>query len=110
MSGGKLELRPEHLEAVSNKQILTRMLSNLLGIYSSSDHRRALSAIERILLINPDSTSHVRDRGLLLATVGDQTNAMAELERYLELASNAPDADTIREQIKSIRQSQARLN
>ncbi len=110
MSGGKLELRPEHLEAVSNKQILTRMLSNLLGIYSASDHRRALAAIEHILLINPDSTPHIRDRGLLLAAAGDRTNAIAELERYLELASNAPDADTIREQIKTIRQSQARLN
>ncbi len=110
MSGGKLELRPEHLEAVTNKQILTRMLSNLLGIYSASDHRRALAAIDLILLINPDSTPHIRDRGLLLATVGDRTEAIRELDRYLELAPNAPDADPIREQIKSIRQSQARLN
>jgi regulator of sirC expression with transglutaminase-like and TPR domain len=110
ISGRKLELRPEHLEAVTNKQILTRMLSNLLGVYSASDHRRALAAIERILLINPGSTPHIRDRGLLLAAVSDRTAAIAELERYLELAVNAPDADVIREQIKSIRQSQARLN
>ena len=110
MSGGKLELQPEHLEAVTNKQILTRMLSNLLGVYSASDHRRALSAVERILLINPDSAPHIRDRGLLLAKVGDRTNAIAELERYLGLTPNAPDAEAIREQIKSIRQSQARFN
>lgn len=110
MSGGKLDLRPEHLEAVTRKQILTRMLSNLLGVHSASDHRRALAAIDRILLINPGSAPHIRDRGLLLATVGDRTDAIRELERYLELASNAPDAHAIREQIKSIRQSQARLN
>jgi regulator of sirC expression with transglutaminase-like and TPR domain len=110
MSGGKLELRPEHLEAVTNKQILTRVLSNLLGVYSASDHRRALAAIERILLIAPGSAPHIRDRGLLLAAVGDRTDAIRELERYLELASNAPDADAIREQMRSIRQSQARLN
>lgn len=110
MSGGKLKLRPEHLEAVTNKQILARMLSNLLGVYSASDRRRALAAIDRILLIDPDSTPHIRDRGLLLAMIGDRTAAIAELERYLELALNAPDADTIREQMKSIRQSQARLN
>ena len=110
MSGGKLELRPEHLEAVTNRQILTRMLSNLLGVYSASDRRRALAAIDRILLINPGSTPHIRDRGLLLAAVGDRTPAIVELERYLELAPDAPDADIIREQIKSIRQSQARLN
>src|SRR6185295_6232249 len=98
------------LEAVTNKQILTRMLSNLVGIYSAGDPRRALSAIERILLINPDSAAHIRDRGLLLASVGDRASAIAELERYLELVPAASDAQTIREQIKSIRQSQARLN
>jgi regulator of sirC expression with transglutaminase-like and TPR domain len=110
MSGGRLELRPEHLEAVTKKQILTRMLSNLLGVYSASDHRRALAAIEHILLINPDSMPHVRDRGLLLAQVGDRTGAIAQLERYVETALDAPDADAIREQIKSLFQSQARLN
>ncbi len=110
MSEGKLELRPEHLEAVTTKQILTRMLSNILGVYAPSDHRRALAAIDRILLINPASPAHIRDRGLLLAEVGDRTDAIRALERYLDVALDAPDADTIREQIKSIRQSQARLN
>jgi regulator of sirC expression with transglutaminase-like and TPR domain len=110
MSGGRVEIKPEHLEPVSNKQILTRMLSNLLGIYAASDRRRALAAIERILLINPDSTHHIRDRGLLLAAVGDSANAIAELERYLALAPEAADADAIREQIKSIKQNLARLN
>jgi len=110
MSGGKLELQPAHLEAISNKQILSRMLSNLLGIYSTNDHRRALSVTDRLLLINPNSTEHIRNRGLLLGQVGDRKNAIAELERYLELLPEAPDADTVREQIRGIRQRQARLN
>jgi regulator of sirC expression with transglutaminase-like and TPR domain len=110
MSDGKLELQSSHLEAVSNKQILTRMLSNLLGIYSASDYRRALSVIDRLLLINPESAAHMRDRGLLLAKVGDRKNAIAELERYLAQMPEAPDSDMIREQIRSIRRSQARLN
>jgi len=110
LSKGKLELQPAHLASVTRKQTLTRMLSNLLGIYSASDHRRALAAIERILLINPNSPPHVRDRGLLLAAVGDSASAIKELERYLKLVSNAPDSNTIREQLKSIRQKRARLN
>lgn len=110
MSGGKMELKPEHLAPVTAKQILTRMLSNLLGIYSANDHARALGAIERILLITPDSAPHIRDRGLLLARLGDRVNAIASLERYLELARDAADADSVREQIKSIRQLQARWN
>jgi regulator of sirC expression with transglutaminase-like and TPR domain len=110
MSGGKVDLRGEHLEPVTNKQILTRMLSNLLGIYSNTDRGRALAAIERILLINPDSKSHIRDRGLLLAAVGNATSAITELERYLALVPQAADSDAIREQLRSIRQSRAKLN
>ena len=110
MSDGKVDLKPEHIESVGNKQILTRLLSNLLAIYSTSDHSRALAAIERILLINPDSTPHIRDRGLLLAVAGDSVNAITELERYLAHAPRAADIDVIREQIKSIKRKLARLN
>ncbi|HKS41601.1 MAG TPA: tetratricopeptide repeat protein [Blastocatellia bacterium] len=110
MSNGKFALRPEHLAAVTKKQILARMLANLLGIYSSSDNHRALAVIERLMIINPDSPQHVRDYGLLLAATGDTSNSIEELERYLALLPDAPDRKTIREQIKAIRQSQARLN
>jgi len=110
VSGGKLELRAEHLAPVTKKQILSRILSNLLGIYSAGDHPRALAAIEQILLIDPDSAQHIRDRGLLLNRVGDRSGAIAELERYLSLNPDAPDAESVRGEIKSIRQSQARLN
>jgi regulator of sirC expression with transglutaminase-like and TPR domain len=110
LSGGRLTLKPEHMAAVTKKEMLARMLTNLMGVYAAGDHRRALAAIERILLINPDSPPHVRDRGLLLATLGRTTGAIAELERYLTLAPDAPDASSIREQINTVRQSQARLN
>lgn len=109
-TGGALELDPEHLVAVSSKQILTRMLSNLLGVYGATDQRRALAAIDRILLLAPDSIKHVRDRGLLLAELGATGKAIEELGRYLELAPAARDAEAIREQITSIRKSKARLN
>jgi len=110
VSADRVELRNEHLNAVGNKQILTRMLSNLVGIYSTTDRRRALAAIERVLLINPGSTPHIRDRGLLLASVGDSATAIIELEKYLTAAPQAADCDVIRGQIKSIRQNQAKLN
>ncbi|MFP5263970.1 MAG: SirB1 family protein [Blastocatellia bacterium] len=110
LSGGRLALKPEHMAAVTKKEMLARMLTNLMGVYAAGDHRRALAAIERILLINPDSPPHVRDRGLLLATLGRTTGAIAELKRYLTLAPDAPDASSIREQINTVRQSQARLN
>jgi regulator of sirC expression with transglutaminase-like and TPR domain len=109
-TGGALELEPEHLLAVTNKQILTRMLSNVLGIYGVTDRRRAVAAIDRILLMNPDSIKHVRDRGFLLAGLGETINAIKALERYLELAPDAPDSEAIRAQINSLRKSRAQLN
>jgi len=110
MTSGKEELQAEHLESVSNKRILARILLNLLGIYQAGDPRRALATIERLLLINPNYAPHVRLRGMLLASVGDQTGAIAELERYLMLVPEAEDFDAIKEQIQSIHLNRARLN
>jgi regulator of sirC expression with transglutaminase-like and TPR domain len=110
VTGGRAELRSEYLAAATTKQILTRTLSNLLGIYSKGDHRRALGVIELILLINPDSPAHVRDRGLLLASLGEIDEALDELERYLTLSTKAIDADLIREQIRVVKQKQAKRN
>lgn len=110
ITGGQEELRPEHLESVSNKRILARILLNLLGIYKAGDPRRALATIERLLLINPNYAPHVRLRGTLLASVGDETGAIAELERYLMLVPDAEDFDAIKEQIRSIHLNRARLN
>jgi regulator of sirC expression with transglutaminase-like and TPR domain len=111
MSGGRIKLDPAHLGAVTNKQILTRMLSNLLSIYAgASDHSRALWVVERILILMPDSASHIRDRGLLLAALGDHKEAAAELEHYLELQPQAADRESVRKQINAIREGQAKLN
>jgi regulator of sirC expression with transglutaminase-like and TPR domain len=111
VTAGRVKLDPNHLLAVTKKQLLTRMLSNLLGIYATgNDYSRALAAIERILIINPESASYTRDYGLLLAAVGRRTDALDQLHKYLSLAPDASDLDTVREQIKSIRKSQAKWN
>jgi regulator of sirC expression with transglutaminase-like and TPR domain len=110
VTGGRAELSAEHLAPATTRQILARMLSNLLSIYSKGDHRRALGVIDQMLLITPNSPPHLRDRGLLLASLGDTHGAIDELERYLALLPDAPDAGLIQEQIKLIKQKQARWN
>jgi regulator of sirC expression with transglutaminase-like and TPR domain len=119
MSGGALELRASHLLPVTNRQILTRMLSNILNIYLGNygggtgrhtDYARALQAMEMVLLLNPDSTAHIRDHALLLAANGRMNEAIAELERYLALVPAAADAESVRAQINSFRKEQARFN
>lgn len=110
ISGGRGRLQPEQLLPVTRKQILARMLANLLGIYARNDHRRALAVIERLLLMQPDSAAHIRDYGLLLALVGQSSQAIAQLERYLKMEPAAADIELVREQIKTIKQDSAKLN
>jgi regulator of sirC expression with transglutaminase-like and TPR domain len=111
VSGGRLDLRPEHLSAVSKKQILTRMLSNLLGIYSEGkDYARAVRAVDRTLLINPGQASYYRDRGLLLLAAGRERESIESLGRYLKLAPDARDGPSVRASIKKIRAELSRLN
>jgi regulator of sirC expression with transglutaminase-like and TPR domain len=111
MSSGRMQFHAAHLMPVTRKQILTRMLSNLLGIYAGSqDYRRAIASIERILLLMPDSLPHIRDYGLLLAHIDRNSSALEQLEKYLQQMPDAEDAETIKEQIKKLKQAQARLN
>ncbi|MBI3654360.1 MAG: transglutaminase family protein [Acidobacteria bacterium] len=111
MSGGKLAFHPSQLLPVTKKQIITRMLANLLGIYSGSqDYSRAVATIERILILMPESLAHQRDYGLLLAQLGKTSKAIEQLETYLQQMPEATDAETITEQIKKLKQARARLN
>jgi regulator of sirC expression with transglutaminase-like and TPR domain len=56
----------------------------------------ALSIVERLLLIAPADAKEIRDRGLLLAHLGQPGAAVDDLESYLALAPQAPDADSVR--------------
>ena len=98
--GSGFVFHDEHLAPVSKRQILTRMLANLKQIYlQCQDLDRALAAVERILLLNPDQPGEVRDRGLLHYRRGALRDAHADLERYLQLAPDAHDAETVRRQM-----------
>lgn len=111
VSGGSAELNQDHLAVATKKQILVRILSNLVSIHSNGgDYRRAIGVIERILLITPDSATHERDLGLLLAAAGETGDALLHLERYLDIAPFATDAETVRARINSLYQNRARLN
>lgn len=95
--GGRVQLRPEFLRAASRKEILARLLSNLKSIYlNHHDDVRALNTIERILLVRPDSIDDVRDRGMTLARLGREAEAIPALREYLQRAPAAADAASVR--------------
>ncbi|HSJ13952.1 MAG TPA: transglutaminase-like domain-containing protein [Longimicrobiales bacterium] len=95
--GGAVPLQPSYLRQADRKSIIVRLLSNLKGVYlNARDDARALAAIERILLIVPDAAEELRDRGLALTRLGRETEALSDLQRYLELAPEAPDVEGVR--------------
>jgi regulator of sirC expression with transglutaminase-like and TPR domain len=102
---------PQLLAAVSKKDILVRMLRNLKGIYvQKSDFTKALSAADRILLITPDFPLEVRDRGAIHQRLQSFQAALTDFRRYLKLAPNAEDAETVRSLIITLQRAAARLN
>ncbi|MBO9999490.1 MAG: SirB1 family protein [Cyanobacteria bacterium SID2] len=96
--GQPVRMRPEFLDPVTSREFLVRMLTNLKAVYiSRQEMSKALGSIERILLLNPDSVMELRDRGLLYYQAGRSIEAIRDLERYLEMRPNAPDASTIQQ-------------
>lgn len=102
--GGMVRMRPSFLRAAGRRDMLVRLLTNLKGVYLNvDDHRRALAAVERILLIHPTAAGEIRDRGMLLARLGRVEEALEQLEWYLDYAPEAADAPEIRSWVTELK-------
>jgi regulator of sirC expression with transglutaminase-like and TPR domain len=102
--GGSVPLQPAYFHPMGKKSIITRMLFNLKGLYyQREDYHKALSVVDRILLLNPGLTTEIRDRGLLYMQTSLFSKALADLEYYHEHALSPPDAAYIEAHIKTLR-------
>ena len=92
MSDGKVKFDEEFLEPATARQVLVRMLKNLkLVHFQSGELTRAVTAIDRILMLAPDQSLEYRDRGVAWLKLEDYRAAKGDLVRYLELVPGAPD-------------------
>lgn len=109
--GAPVAFRPEWLEPVGNRQILTRMLYNLKGIYiRQEDPRRAILVVKKILAVKPDAYTELRDLGSLHGMVGNYSDALIYLQQYLVHRPDAPDADSVRSHMRRLMTHIARWN
>ena len=109
--GGQIALAEEHLRAAAPREILARILRNLKAVYAQGRrYGRALSVVERILLVDPAAHAERRDRGALLGQLGRYNEAVAEMLAYLAADLAAPDAALVRDQLKKLRLQAASLN
>jgi regulator of sirC expression with transglutaminase-like and TPR domain len=110
-AGASVPLDPSHLEATPAKQVLARVLRNLKSIWlAQEDWSRALSCVDRILMLAPDSPAELRDRGLLFAKLECFAAAESDLRKYLALAPDDPGADSVRSQLVELARVAPRLH
>lgn len=99
------------LQPASKRQILVRMLRNLKMAYMQrGDALPALAAIERVLLIDPNDPSELRDRGMLRGRLGMLEPALDDFERYVMLLPRSPDLPSIRRQAEALTKLLGRRN
>lgn len=95
----------------SKHDILRRMLRNLKNAYIRQNSlERALAASERLLLIAPNELIEVRDRGLIYLRLGHSYQALVDLERYMQKMPDATELAHLRETLRSLANTIARLN
>lgn len=80
------------LQPASARQILVRMLGNLQQLHQRQrDWHGLLPVQERLLILLPRAWAEYRNRGLVLAELGEHERARADLQLYLQHEQQAPD-------------------
>jgi regulator of sirC expression with transglutaminase-like and TPR domain len=101
----------QFLEPATNRQILARLLRNLKGIYRQAEMpERMLDVLNRALVVSPDSTSDLRDRGVVYEQLQAYRAALRDLTDYVAREPDAADIDEMRAKLIELTSRCARLN
>jgi regulator of sirC expression with transglutaminase-like and TPR domain len=91
--------------------ILIRVLNNLRGIFIHREEwARAVSVVEHLLELRPESPDSLRDLGLLHYRAGSLRKSVDLLSKYLKQYPSAEDATTTRRCLRHICKELATLN
>lgn len=108
---GSVTMQASLLQPMEKRSIITRMLYNLKSIYSQKEqYSKALSVIDRILMLNPGTPSDIRDRGLLYMQSSLFAKALADLEFYIAHSTAPDDGAYIQGHIRILRNVVCALN
>lgn len=117
--GHELPFERELLEPAPKLRTVMRMLNNLRNVYAGTrQFTRALRIVELALALNPETegewevvlATDLRQRAGLLMEMRRYSQALATLERYLEIDPKADDAADIRKAAVSLRRTLAQMN
>ena len=109
--GQPVEVSPAHLKPIGARHILVRMLRNLKAIYlKSADSTRALSALDRILLLDPRSLEELMERGTLYESLECFKAALDDFQSFLSQAPEHTASETAREAVLRLSRQVDRIN
>ena len=109
--GRSVTLEPRMLAEASDREILARILRNLVRAYTLLErYDKALIAAERITWLLPNAATDYRLLGYLHYKNYAYSNSIAAFEKYLQVAESPPDAATIERDIQHLHKLLSRLN
>src|SRR5207249_1060601 len=80
-----------------------RRLRNLKAIYRETDKpERLLEVLNRMLVVAPDSSAELRDRGIVYQRLECYRAALKDLTDYLQREPDAPDLDEVRVRLMEV--------
>ncbi len=101
----------QFIEPATNRQILARVLRNLKAIYRETDKpERMLEVLNRMLVVAPDSSADLRERGIVYQRLECFRAALKDLSAYVEREPEALDLDEVRARLVDVSARCARLN
>jgi regulator of sirC expression with transglutaminase-like and TPR domain len=109
--GQPVELNPAMLKARGARHILARILRNLKIIYmGASDWTRALSALDRIIMLEPRALDELVERGGLYERLECFKSALDDYQSFLSMAPEHPSAEAAREAVLRLIRQVALIN
>lgn len=111
MMGESVSLAPSMLAEATDREILARILRNLVRTYTLLErYDKALTAAERITWLLPDASMDYRLLGYLHYKNHAYSESITAFEKYLQLAETPPDAAAIERDIQHLHKLLSRLN
>ena len=109
--GESVPLAPSMLAEATDKEILARILRNLVRAYTLLErYDKALTAAERVTWLLPNAAGDYRLLGYLHYKNHAYSESIAAFEKYLQLGGAPPDAAAIERDIQHLHKLLSRLN
>ncbi len=106
-AGDSARLEAHHLDPVTPRDILARILRNLKAIYwDREEFDRCITTIGALMAVLPGRPEEQRDRGVVHLKAGNHRESAADFAAYIAAAPEAPDVSTVRNALARLRSGQ----